>query len=255
MLLQVGCGNTFLASNSSCPPAEQLTLDLYLRQIDALRAALRLDKVHLYGQGIGGMLALSYAAARQGPQGGVVSVTAASTPSSYARLVADRRAALAALGADVQDAVLTAEENGSSSSAAAAGLQQYDQQYICRFGKATPASLPGCVRTALQQRSRPVFAALAGGKYFAAAGALADWNAQSLVAGLQRVPVLLTRGEFDEVSEATSQQLVDSLAKGQLVSFAGSGSYQHIDVWEPHLTKVETHLCVAEGSPVPKTSQ
>lgn len=97
---QVGCGNTFLASNSSCPPAEALTLPLLLGQLDALRGALGLQRVHLYGQGVGGMLALSYAAAKGGSAGGVVSVTAASCASSYRQLIADRRAAAAALGGD-----------------------------------------------------------------------------------------------------------------------------------------------------------
>lgn len=57
--MQVGCGNTFLASNSSCPPADQLTPELYLQQIDALRSALKLERFHLYGQGMGGTFAVT----------------------------------------------------------------------------------------------------------------------------------------------------------------------------------------------------
>ncbi|WIA19024.1 hypothetical protein OEZ85_003685 [Tetradesmus obliquus] len=133
---QVGCGNTFLASNSTCPPADQLTLDLYLRQIDALREALGLEKVHLYGQGV-----------------------------------------------------------------------------------------------------------------------LAGWDAQGLgLSSLQETPVLVTRGEFDEVSHASAQQLAGLLPNCQMAEFAGAGSYQHIDAWEPHLTRIELHLCAAEGSPIPKTA-
>jgi pimeloyl-ACP methyl ester carboxylesterase len=88
--LQVGIGNTFLASNSTCPALDKLTMDLYMQQIDALRSRLQLSKCHLYGQGIGGMLALSYAASQHGRQGGIVSVTVTATPSSYKQLIADR---------------------------------------------------------------------------------------------------------------------------------------------------------------------
>jgi pimeloyl-ACP methyl ester carboxylesterase len=252
-VLQVGCGNTFLASNNKCPPPDQLTIDLYLRQIDALREALGLEKVHLYGQGTGGMLALSYAAQKQGTAGGILSVTAASTASSYSQLITDRRAGLRGLGNAAEAALLAADDVASSDAEAAAALQQYTQQYVCRLPAAT--SPAGCARVAAQQRSRPVFEALAGGRYFSAAGGLAGWDAQGLgLSSLQEMPVLVTRGEFDEVAKSSAQQLAGLLSQGQLVEFAGAGSYQHIDAWEPHLTQIEVHLCAAEGSPIPKTA-
>jgi pimeloyl-ACP methyl ester carboxylesterase len=68
------------------------------------------------------------------------------------------------------------------------------------------------------------------------------------------MPVLVTRGEFDELAKASAQQLVELLPQGQLAEFPGAGSYQHIDAWEPHLTQIEVHLCAAEGSPIPKTA-
>jgi hypothetical protein len=201
------------------------------------------------------MLALSYAAEKQGAAGGVLSVTAASTASSYNQLLTDRRAALKGLGDAAEAALLAADDVGSSSADAAATLQQYTQQYICRFPAATAASPAGCARVAAQQRSRPVFDALAGGRYFSSAGALAGWDAQGLgLSSLQETPVLVTRGEFDEVSKGSAEQLVGLLPKGQLAEFAGAGSYQHIDAWEPHLTRIEVHLCAAEGSPIPKTA-
>eukprot|EP00775_Hariotina_reticulata_P006765 gene6766-6982_t len=177
---QVGIGNTFLASNSTCPPVDQLTLDLYMQQIDALRSSLKLTKCHLYGQGVGGMLALSYASSQHGKQGGICSVTVTAMPSSYKQLIADRQ-------------------------------------------------------------------------YFAAAGNLVEWDVSTLKAAetLQDMPVLVSCGDGDEVSHRSAQQLVGKLPKAILAVHAGSGSYVHIDAWEPHLTKVEEHLCLSEGSPLP----
>lgn len=174
--LQVGCGNTFLASNNSCPPVSQLTPELYLQQIDALRAALQLERCHLYGQGIGGMLALSYAAQNGGKQAGVLSVTVGSVAPSYQQLASDRQAAAKQLLGPEQ-AELLLQANSSSSDAAAA-WQQYEQQHICRLPAATASG--GCASRALQQRSQPVFKALSGGQYFAAAGGLADWSVSNL---------------------------------------------------------------------------
>lgn len=183
--MQVGCGNTFLASNSSCPPASQLTPQLYLDQIDALRNALKLERCHLYGQGIGGMLALSYAAQKGGKQAGILSVSVGSVAPSYQQLVSDRRAAAKQLlGPDkAEELLLQANLGGgsgsSSSEAVATAWQQYQQQYVCRFPAASGAG--GCASRALQQRSQPVFDGLAGGQYFAAAGALADWSLNSSI--------------------------------------------------------------------------
>jgi hypothetical protein len=47
---------------------------------------------------------------------------------------------------------------------------------------------------------------------------------------LQDVPVLLTRGEFDEVSAGSALQVAAGMPSsgGQVVTFKGSGSYMHI---------------------------
>lgn len=176
--MQVGCGNTFLASNSTCLPPEQLTPELYLQQIDALRAALKLERCHLYGQGIGGMLALSYAATRGGKAAGIVSVNVGSVAPSYSQLAQDRQAAAQQLlGSNAASELFASDAAGAGSSTAAA-FQQYRQQYVCRLPAATAAT--GCVARVQQQQSQPVYAALAGGRYFDAAGSLAGWSVSEL---------------------------------------------------------------------------
>jgi len=46
----------------------------------------------------------------------------------------------------------------------------------------------------------------------------------------QDVPVLLTRGEFDEVSQGSALQMATALTSsgGQVATFKNSGSYMHI---------------------------
>ena len=56
---QLGCGN------SDQPHDRSLwTVDLFLAELAAVRAALGLTRVHLLGQSWGGMLAMEYAATR-----------------------------------------------------------------------------------------------------------------------------------------------------------------------------------------------
>jgi pimeloyl-ACP methyl ester carboxylesterase len=143
--------------------------------------ALQLQRFHLYGQGIGGMLALSYAAQKSGKQAGMLSVSLGSLAPSYTQLISDRQAAARQLlGSEGAEALLQANRinPGSSGSSgggpAAAAWQQYQQQCVSRFPAATVPG--GCVSRAAQQCSQPVFDALAGGQYFAAGGGLAGWS-------------------------------------------------------------------------------
>lgn len=53
------------------------------------RTSLKLEKLHIYGEGFGGMLALSYL--QQYGMGGIASLTLTSTPASYQTLINDRR--------------------------------------------------------------------------------------------------------------------------------------------------------------------
>eukprot|EP00878_Enallax_costatus_P018501 GHUV01019477.1.p1 GENE.GHUV01019477.1~~GHUV01019477.1.p1 ORF type:complete len:203 (+),score=68.37 GHUV01019477.1:1137-1745(+) len=199
------------------------------------------------------MLALSYAAAKQGPAGGIMSVSVASTPNSYQQLVADRQAALQRLGTEVEQQVLAADAAGSLAGldSSNAAWQQYVQQYVCSFPAATARTPLGCARSALQRRSQPVYQGLTGSRYFLAAGGLADWDVDSLKPALQDLPLLVSRGEADEVSEKSAKQLISGLPQSKLATVKGSASYVHIDNWEPHLTLVEEHLCAAEGSKPP----
>lgn len=251
--MQVGCGNTFLASNNTCPPTDELVLALYLQQIDAVRKHLNLDRCHLYGQGVGGMLALSYAAAKAGQDSGIVSVSVASTPNSYTQLLADRRAALQQLGPDVQQQLLAADDAGQlrDNSNSNTAWQEYVGQYICRFPAATAAAPIGCASWALQRQSRTVYEGLAGSRYFTAAGNLQNWDVEGLKPALQGLPLLASRGQFDEISETSAMKLIAGLPGSKLATCKAAGSFVHIDDWEPHLTVVENHLCAAEGSKPP----
>jgi pimeloyl-ACP methyl ester carboxylesterase len=91
---QIGCGNSFLASEDAAPPPGDIAPGLFLEELAAVRTALGLSQArhHVLGHGWGGMLALdalSHSAPEQ--RSAVASLALASVPPSYARLVADRR--------------------------------------------------------------------------------------------------------------------------------------------------------------------
>ena len=106
---QIGCGLSHI--NESKP--EMWTVDLYCEEIDAVRKAIGLEKIHLLGQSWGGMLAMEYLI-RQ-PRG-VVSATIASSPASMPQWVEEANQLREQLPPDVNALLLRHEAAGSTNS-------------------------------------------------------------------------------------------------------------------------------------------
>jgi pimeloyl-ACP methyl ester carboxylesterase len=87
-VLQIGSGYSLAASDNEGPTSDEMSLDLYLNELEAVVAAAKFKNFHLLGHGWGGMLALT--AVEQGRLEGVASLTLLSTPPSYKSLVTDR---------------------------------------------------------------------------------------------------------------------------------------------------------------------
>src|SRR5207253_4544860 len=92
---QIGCGRS---------PAGGLdwTVELFVEEVDAVRAALGLDRIHLFGNSWGGMLALECALTR--PEG-LESLVLASSPASIPQWVAETARLRAELPPEVQEAL------------------------------------------------------------------------------------------------------------------------------------------------------
>lgn len=128
----------------------------------------------------------------------------------------------------------------------AAAMHDYQQQFMCHKVDAA------CIAAAVGEQSDPTFAAMCGNKLFSSAGQLATWDSAGLVAGeAAALPVLLTRGDSDEVSSANTQALAARLPNAQVAEFSAAGSFAHIDAWEPWLERLNDHLTAAEKQSKP----
>jgi L-proline amide hydrolase len=77
---QLGCGRSSIPESKP----EMWTIQLYIDELNALRDALGLDRIHLLGQSWGGMLGMEYALTQ--PQG-LESLIVASSPASMIQWV------------------------------------------------------------------------------------------------------------------------------------------------------------------------
>ena len=97
------------ASRESRP--ELWTVKTFTDEVDAVRAALGLERIHLLGQSWGGMLAMEYMLTQ--PQG-VASVTIASSPASMVQWVEEANRLRELLPPEVQATLLRHEAAGTT---------------------------------------------------------------------------------------------------------------------------------------------
>src|SRR5579859_2296283 len=124
---QLGCGNSHLPVSK----AELWTVALYVEEIDAVRQALGLERIHLLGQSWGGMLAMEYALT-QPP--GLASLTIASSPASMIQWVQEANRLREELPPEVQATLLRHEEAGTTTSKEyEEAMMVFYKRHVCRL--------------------------------------------------------------------------------------------------------------------------
>jgi proline-specific peptidase len=183
---QLGCGNSDLTEDTSL-----FTVERFVRELDAVRDGLGLDRVHLFGSSWGGMLAMQYTLDR--PQRPPVSLVMAGSPASSPRWNAicqelleempeDERAEIERLeAADMMDSPEYEE-----------AMMPFYRRHVCRMDP-----WPDYVVRGFDRLAKVVYHYMAGPSEFRIIGTLRDWDIMDRL-GEIRVPTLITGGEFDE---------------------------------------------------------
>ena len=186
---QLDCGRSDMPGD----PANW-TVERFVSEIDAVRAALDLDRLHVVGKSWGGSLAIEYAARRPA---GLLSVTLAAPLVSTRSWEASARQRLSELPRATADAIRRHERDGSTTAPeylAAIGV------YYENFGRRRPVP-PGLAayRDALPKASNNrLYTTMWGPGETAASGTLRHYDAEPLLPRIA-APVLFLTGEFDEM--------------------------------------------------------
>src|SRR5258706_1090822 len=123
---QLGCGASAIPEKKP----EMWTVELYVEEVDAVRKALGLERIHLLGQSWGGMLAMEYMLTK--PQG-VASVTIASSPASIPQWLEEANKLPDQLPPDVQGTLLKHEATGTTDSKEyLEAMDVFYHRHVCR---------------------------------------------------------------------------------------------------------------------------
>src|SRR5262245_61139630 len=167
---QLGCGN------SDRPDDPELwTVELFRSEVQALRDALSLGRIHLLGTSWGAMLSIEYMLTRPS---GIVSLTLNSPPTASETWTAEARRARDELPTTDPEYVAASDE--------------FWRRHIFRLEPA-----PDFVERGRAAKNEEIYKTLWGESEWNANGRLHDWDVRDRLSEI-RVPTLVTSGRYDE---------------------------------------------------------
>ena len=231
---QLGCGRSASAADQSL-----YTIEHYVAELAAVRAALGLREVHLLGQSWGCLLVAEYLL-RERPEG-VRSLTLSGPLLSAPLWEADQRAYLAAMPAAQQAVVAEAERTGDFGEAYQAAMMDYYHRHLCRLDP-----WPGNVTQSLGQMNLDLYLTMWGPSEFTVTGTL---KGHDLLPRLHEIvqPTLLICGEHDEASPASVQLFRDRLPRGAMAVLPYASHLHHLEQPGVFLDVVRNHLHRADA--------
>ncbi len=212
---QLGCGNSERPSDTTLWNTER-----FVEELEQVRKALKLDKVHLMGQSWGTMLAVEYML-RKNPEG-VVSLILSGPYLSTKRWVADQQEWISQLPVSVQDTILKYETNRDFAAAAYQdAMMIFYAKHLCRLDP-----WPESLNRAFEKMGVEVYQQMWGPSEFTMTGSLKHVDLTEELSKI-KVPVLFTCGEYDEATPATTR-FFQSKIPGAAIFVFEDASHSHI---------------------------
>jgi proline-specific peptidase len=233
---QLGCGNSDQPHDPSL-----WTVDLFVDEVSVVRRVLGLERVHLFGQSWGGMLAMEYALTQPA---GLVSLILADSPASIPQWVAEANRLRAELPPDVRQVLQEHEAAGTTDSPAyEEATMIFYHRHVCRLDP-----WPECVNRTFGklQKNSEVYRTMWGPSEFYATGTLKDWDIGHRL-GEIRAPTLVIGGRYDEATPAITETVHRGIPGSQWIIFENSAHMPHIEETERYMQVLGEFLSRVEA--------
>jgi len=213
---QLGCGHSERPDDLSL-----WTVERFVEEVAQVRAALGLERLHLFGSSWGGMLAMQYVLDRQ-PE--LESLTLCGSPASMIRWVSDCEELLAEQTAETRRVIREHEAAGFTACPEyQAAILGFYRKHVCRLDP-----WPAGFERSFAEAGYQVYNTMNGPSEFTVTGTLKTWDIMDRL-GEIRVPTLLVGGRHDE---CTPGHLADM--------------HQRIPGSQLRTIEDASHLCFAE---------
>lgn len=222
---QLGCANSSLPH----PAPEMWTVELFVEEIDVVRRALGLERIHLLGQSWGGMLAMEYMLTQ--PQG-IASLTIASSPASMIQWVAEANRLRELLPPEVKAALDKHEASGKTHLAEYIwATQEFYNRHLCRV-----VPNPDFVTRSFEKLAAnpEVYNTMNGPNEFFVIGTLKNWDIIDRLPEIN-APTLVTSGRYDEATELIAGTVHNGIRGSEWVVFENSAHTAHAEEPERYM--------------------
>jgi proline-specific peptidase len=213
---QLGCGR---ADRPDDPAL--WTVDRFVEELAQVRAALGLDRLHLFGSSWGGMLAMQYVLDRR-PE--LQSLILCGSPASMIRWVSDCDELLAAEPDEVRAVIRGHEAAGFTACPEyQAAILGFYRKHVCRM-----SPWPAGLERSFAEAGYDVYNTMNGPSEFTVTGTLKTWSVMDRLHEIT-VPALLVGGRYDECTPGHMEEMHGHMKGAQLATIEDA-----------------SHLCFAE---------
>ena len=223
--------------NSDRPDAPSLwTVELFVEELGVMRRALGLDRVHIFGQSWGGMLAMEYALTQPS---GLAGLILANSPASAPQWVSEINRLRAELPPDVQRTLLKHEADGSTDDPAyLEAMMVFYRRHLYRLDP-----WPECLNRTFDKAAEfpHVYATMWGPSEFYVTGTLKDWQIVDRL-GEITAPTLVVGGRYDEAAPVITETVHKGISGSEWVIFEHSSHMPHLEETELYIETLSDFL-------------
>lgn len=212
---QIGCGLSPIPHQDD----DFYTYELWEDELDVVRAALGLDRIHLFGHSWGGQLAMMYALR---DDAGIESLIVAASPSNLSTWALEARRLVGYLPQDMQDALWEAERTQNYESPDA--VRAYNEYYRRHVTGEYP--FPECVQKSFDMTGE-CYGVMQGPSEFVVTGKMKDFDVTAQLGDL-RIPTLLLSGTADEATALVMKESFDLISGCEWALIPGGTHMGHV---------------------------
>jgi L-proline amide hydrolase len=224
---------------SKVPPrALEWTVELFVEEVAAVREALSLDRVHLFGHSWGGMLAMEYALTQ--PEG-LATLVVGHSPASMTQWAEETGRLRGQLPDDVQETLARHERVGTVQDPEyEEACMAFYRRHVCR---ADP--WPDYVVRSFAEIGE-VYNTMNGPSEFHVVGTLKDWSIVDRL-GEIRTPTLVVTGEHDEATPAINRTVTNGIPGARSMILPGGSHIAHAEDANTYLALLDDFFSSAEA--------
>jgi proline iminopeptidase len=225
---QLGCGS------SDRPQDIEWSVEVFRDEVDAVRAQLGLERIHLLGTSWGGMLALEHVLS--GAEG-IVSLILSSTLASIDQWAAEQVVLRNALPPEVVEVLDRHEHMGTYDDPEyERALETYNDRHFYR-GPRPREELDRMDA----EKGTDVYRAMQGPNEWTPTGALRGWDVRERLGEID-VPTLVIRGRYDMCTDAVAATLVTGISGAREVVLEGSSHTPVLEETDRYLDAIGTFM-------------